>query len=140
MTFLDRCHHKLRALADFFDRLSKAFESGREYPVGFGPLTIGPGERATLKSVPEVPFRGRRLIIPSEIASMFVIRGIKIGMLNQLATSNALPGRMFTEFAKGVDLSCDKTILGQSIELDVENVFGSSATFTACLSGKSSSP
>ena len=108
---------------------------GREYPLGFGPVTITAGSSQIIITQPQVPFKGRRLIIPSDFAGAILVNDIKVGKNSQLATSNSLPGRMFTEFAVGVDLSLDTAQISQQVTLNVTNISGASVNFTASLTG-----
>jgi hypothetical protein len=108
---------------------------GREYPLGFGPTTITAGSSAIIITQPQVPFKGRRLIIPSDFAGAILINDIKVGKNSQLATSNSLPGRMFTEFAVGVDLGLDTAQISQQVTLNVTNISGATVNFSASLTG-----
>lgn len=109
----------------------------REYPIGFPTTTIASNTTNNAISIqPQVPFRGRRVIIPSDIAGAVLINDIKVGKNSMLAsTSGPLPGRMFSEFAVGVDLNLDTAQISQQVTLSVSNISLASLTFNAGMIG-----
>jgi hypothetical protein len=109
---------------------------GREYPLGFPATEIEPHRTVHVTSFPQVPFRGRRLVIPSDIAGAVLLEDLKVGKNSMFASANGhVPGRMFTEFAVGVDLNLDTAQISQQISLTVRNTSGSRIMFTASLIG-----
>lgn len=108
---------------------------GRVYTLGFPATVIAAGASATIVTQPQVPFKGHRLVIPSDFAGAVSITDLKVGKNSQFATSAAVPGRTFTEFAVGMDLGLDTAQISQQITLAVTNTSGSSITFTASLIG-----
>jgi len=107
----------------------------REYPLGFPQTAIAAGATATVTSNPQVPFRGRRLIIPSDIAGSVLINDLKVGKNSMFPTSNPVPGRAFTELGVGVDLNLDTAQISQLVSLNVTNTSGAAITFSAALIG-----
>lgn len=107
----------------------------REYPLGFPTTTIAALANAVLQTQPQVPFRGRRLVIPSDIAGAILVNDIKVGKNSMFPTSNPVPGRMFTEVGVGVDLNLDTAQISQIVSLNVTNTSGAAVIFNAGLIG-----
>jgi len=107
----------------------------REYPLGFPTTTIAAGASAVINAQPQVPFRGRRLIIPSDIAGSILITDLKIGKNSMFPTSNPVPGRAFTELGVGVDLNLDTAQISQIVSISVTNTSGAALDFNAALIG-----
>lgn len=107
----------------------------REYPLGFPTTTVNAGASATISAQPQVPFRGRRLLIPSDIAGSFLINDLKVGKNSMFPTSNPVPARAFTELGVGVDLNLDTAQISQLVSLSVENTSGANVDFNACIIG-----
>lgn len=109
----------------------------REFPLGFPTTAIAASASATVQTQPQVAFRGRRLLIPSDIAGAILINDLKVGQASQFTSSNPVPGRCFTELGVGVDLNLDTAQISQFISLSVENTSGASVTFNAAIIGSS---
>jgi hypothetical protein len=107
----------------------------REYPVGFPTTTIPAGATVSIFLQPQVPFRGRRLIVPSDIAGALLINDLKVGKNSQFATSGPVPARVYSEFGVGVDMNLDTAQISQQISLNVTNTSGAAVTFNAALLG-----
>jgi hypothetical protein len=107
----------------------------REYPLGFPTTAVAAGGTASIQTQPQVPFRGRRLIVPSYIAGSFLINDLRVGKNSMFPTSNPVPARAFTELGVGVDLNLDTAQISQLITLNVENTSGAQLEFNACLIG-----
>jgi len=107
----------------------------REYPLGFPTTAVGAGASATINAQPQVPFRGRRLIIPSDIAGAFLINDLKVGKNSMFPTSNPVPARAFTELGVGTDLNLDTAQISQLVSLSVTNTSGAALNFNAALIG-----
>jgi hypothetical protein len=107
----------------------------REYPLGFPTTTIAATTTTNVQASPQVPFRGRRLIIPSDFAGSILINDIKVGQASQFPASNPVPGRAFTELGVGVDLNMDTAQISQVVSLNVTNTSGGSVTFNAAIIG-----
>lgn len=108
----------------------------REFPLGFeSPTTIAPGATATITSRPQIPFRGERLIIPSDIAGSFSVLDLRVGKNSQFTSSGAVPARTFQENAVGIRLHLDTAQISQDVTLSVQNIGGAPQTFRASLIG-----
>lgn len=108
----------------------------REFPLGFeSPTTVAAGATATITSRPQIPFRGERLIIPSDIAGSFSILDLRVGKNSQFTSSGAVPGRTFQENSVGIRLQLDTAQISQDVTLSVQNVGGAPQTFRAALIG-----
>jgi hypothetical protein len=107
----------------------------REFPLGFPTTSIAAAATANIQTQPQVPFRARRLCIPSDIAGSILINDLKIGNASMFPNSNPVPGRMFTELGVGVDLNLDTAQISQVVSLNVTNTSGGAVTFNAGLIG-----
>jgi hypothetical protein len=110
-------------------------KKARQYPLGFPETAIAASASANVSATTQVLFRGRRLIVPSKIASSVLITDFKVGKNSQFPSSGPVPGRAFTESAVGVDLALDTAQVAQSITLSVENTSLASINFSAALLG-----
>jgi len=115
--------------------VSRHATKSRKYTQGFGPTVIAGGATVNIIVQPQVTFKGKRLVIPSDFAGVILINDLKIGNISQLPSSNPLPGRMFTEFAVGVEQDFDTAQISQQVSLSVTNTGGAPVTFTAGLLG-----
>jgi len=111
-------------------------QKSREFPLGFPETDIDAGGTADVTSFPQVPFRGERLIVPSDIAGLFSIDDIRVGKNSQLVASGPLPARAFSEVSVGVGVHLDTAQVSQQITLRVRNISGQTATFRAMLIGR----
>ena len=107
----------------------------REYPLGFPTTALAASTTATISAAPQIPFRGRRLLIPSDIAGSILINDIKVGQASQFPASNPVPGRAFTELGVGVDLNLDTAQISQVVSLNVTNTSGAAVSFNAAIIG-----
>lgn len=115
--------------------VNRAPTKSRLYPQGFGPTTIAAGATVNIIVQPQVAFKGKRLVIPSDFAGAVLVNDIKIGNNSQLPSSNPLPGRAFTEMAFGVNIDFDTAQISQQISMSITNTSGASITFSACIFG-----
>jgi hypothetical protein len=103
------------------------------------PAAVPAGDPLTSVTQPQKPFRGLRLVVPSDIAGAFVISNITVGMMPQLGSSSALqpiPARLFAE--NSVDSAFDDfdwCPTSESITVSGTNVSGAAETFRAALLG-----
>lgn len=107
----------------------------REYPLGFPTTAIPAGTTAIITSQPQVPFRARRLVIPSDIAGSILVNDLKIGKNSCFPSQNPVPGRMFAENAFGMDLNLDTAQISQVVVLNVTNTGKADLTFNAGIVG-----
>lgn len=108
---------------------------GREYPIGFGPVTCPVGTVVPITVQPQIVFRPERLIVPSDIAGQFDIVDIIVGKNPQVAANNPIAARTFDEQSVGVRLRMDTCQISQQIILRVTNVGGAPAVFRATMIG-----
>lgn len=109
----------------------------RRYPLGFPTTAVSAsGGTASASAQPQIPFRGERLIIPSDFAGALLITDVKVGKNSQLAAANPLPARAFTEFGWGVDMHLDTADISQFISLNLTNNSGNSVTFNGMFLGR----
>lgn len=107
----------------------------REYPLGFPTTAVAAATAATIQTQPQVPFRGRRLLIPSDIAGSFLINDLRVGKNSMFPSANPVPARAFTELGVGVDLNLDTAQISQTVALLVQNTSLAAQTFNACIIG-----
>jgi hypothetical protein len=108
----------------------------RRVPLGFSSeTTVLPGAQPRIISRPQVPMRFERLVIPSDIAGLFVVADLKVGNKSQLPASGDIPGRLFQENAVGIELQGDTAYAAIDVVIEVRNVSGAPAIFRAGLVG-----
>ena len=107
----------------------------RQFPLGFPTTVLAAGASAVITTQPQVTFRPRRLVIPSDIAGSILVNDLKVGKNSMFPSANPIPGRMFTEVGVGVDLQLDTAQISQAISLNVTNTSGGSITFNAGVIG-----
>lgn len=115
----------------------RAMTKSREYTLGFSgaPVAIAGGTSQVLKASPQVPFKARRLIIPSDVAGALVITNFVIGKNPVLVSADPVAARAYTELGVGVDLNCDTAQISQLISLSMQNTSGASVSVTPTLIG-----
>jgi hypothetical protein len=96
-------------------------ERARRFPLGFATTTVTSATVSTLSTQPQILFRPERLVIPSDFAGAFTITQIVVGQASQLAASNPLPARTYTEFGVGVDMHLDTADISQFVQLTLSN-------------------
>ncbi len=116
--------------------VSRTPQKSREFPLGFPETDIAAGATENVVTFPQIPFRGERLLVPSDICGLFSIDDIKVGKNSQLVASGPLPARCFSEVSVGVGLHLDTAQVSQQITLVVRNISGQAATFRAMLIGR----
>lgn len=108
----------------------------RQFPLGFeSAAAIAPGATAQITSRPQVPFRGERLTVPSDIAGSFSILDLRVGKNSQFVNAGAVPARVFQENATNMSLQCDTAQISQDVTISVQNIGGAPQTFRAALMG-----
>jgi hypothetical protein len=110
---------------------------GRKWWLGFASTSTvaASGGTASVSAQPQCLFKGKRLIVPSDIAGSFDISDIKIGQQSQLGSSGNIPARVFDERAVGVELDLDTAAVSQLISINVVNNSGAATTFKAAMLG-----
>ncbi|MCC6215936.1 MAG: hypothetical protein IT376_13810 [Polyangiaceae bacterium] len=112
----------------------------RRFPIGFQSDTpvgaFGSGtDTVEVKQSPQIAFRAERLVIPSEIASRFIIIDVKVGNRSQFVSSGAVPATVFSEVGEAVSLRMDTAQVSQEIVIRVQNISGGAETFRAAMVG-----
>jgi hypothetical protein len=115
--------------------VQRGVTKAREFPLGFPTTAIAATATANIQTQPQVPFRGRRMTIPSDIAGSILVNDLKIGNASMFPNSNPVPGRMFSELAVGIDLNLDTAQISQVVSLNVTNTSGGAVTFNAAIIG-----
>ena len=115
----------------------RALSKSREYTMGFAgaPVAIAGGAVANLKASPQVPFKGRRLIIPSDVAGALIILNLIVGKNPVLVSADAVAARAFTELGVGVDLNMDTAQISQVINLSLQNTSGATVSVVPTMIG-----
>lgn len=108
----------------------------RRYPLGFPSTTVVATLTAVTSAQPQIPFRGERLIIPSDFAGSLLINDIKVGKNSQLAAANPLPARAYTEFGWGTDMHLDTADISQFVTLNLENTSAHNVHFNGLILGR----
>ena len=93
----------------------------RQYPLGFVQLAVPASATSIVTSRPQVLFRGYRVIVPSTIATNFVITDIRVGKNSQLVQATELPASIFQENAFDIALTMDTAQISQDISVTVRN-------------------
>lgn len=109
----------------------------RTFPLGFlSNGAIGAGASVVIVSRPQVLFKGRRLVVPSDIAGDFSIDDVKVGKNSQFVAEGAIPARVLQENAFGVEMELDTAQISQDISLAITNISGAARVFRAALLGR----
>jgi len=108
----------------------------RRYPCGFPTTTVAAGGTATVIAQPQIPFRGERLVVPSDIAGALLITDVKVGKNSQLAAGNPLPARAYTEQGWGIDMHLDTADISQFVQLQLLNTSAHDLNFNALMLGR----
>lgn len=109
----------------------------RQTPLGFPTTSIATTVTTNVSAITQVLFRGRRLVIPSDIAASILVNDLRIGKNSQFSSTGPVSGRVFSEAAVGVDLSLDTAQVSQAIVLNVTNSSVGTIVFNAALLGDS---
>lgn len=97
----------------------------RLYPLGFTQLAVAASAQVTVTSRPQILFRGQRLVVPSTVASNFILLDIRVGKDSQFVQSTQIPCQVFIETAVGVLMTLDTAQIANDISLVVQNTDGS---------------
>ncbi len=107
----------------------------REYILGFGITLVPAGATVNIIQRPQVIFRPERVVIPSSIGGSFQVNDVKVGKNSQFTTSSSVPAVVFSETSFGVRLKMDTAQVSMDVSLNVTNVSGADANFTAAIIG-----
>ncbi len=115
----------------------------REYYLGFdsepeAPGGIAPGASLTVTALPQEPFVGLNLIVPSIQAPFFVINSITVGRVPQFVAVGAVSAEVFSSNSFRAFQTFDPADRGTQISINVTNIDTVDARrFTAALLGQS---
>jgi hypothetical protein len=108
----------------------------REFVLGFDSgAPIAAGAQQAITALPQVPFKGTRLVVPSDIAGLFLLNDLRVGKNSQFVSAGAVPARTFAENGVSVTLALDTAQVSQQIVISVTNFSGGPARFVASLIG-----
>jgi len=106
------------------------------WPLGFPTTTIPAGATIRIATQPQIPFRGRRLVLGAEeIASRLLVQDIRVGNTSYLCGCSAIPGAVFSDRAFPMWLKLPAAQVSQIVTLLLENVSGVNVSVTAMLQG-----
>lgn len=103
----------------------------RQWPFGIASLAMGTATSATTSITAQIVFTPVRLMLFETAAGDTTISTLVIGQRpQQVSTQYAIPSRVFQNTATDSLVSFDTATTGQSLILTVNNVSGSTTTFT----------
>lgn len=87
-----------------------------------GATTVAAGGAGTLAGQPQRLFKPTRLVIPSDVAGLFGVTGIFIGVQPQfVAINGSVPARTFSEAAFDTGFEGDTAQVNQQVSVNVAN-------------------
>lgn len=107
----------------------------RRQVIGHEPVTVAGGATAQVELKPQQLFRVERIFIPSEIASSFRLRDIRVGNQSQLLQAGSLPAQAFTEVSIDSYVDFDTADIGNTITLEFTNKTNEEKVFSSMLAG-----
>jgi hypothetical protein len=93
------------------------------------------GDTFQITTRPQLPFRGERVAVPSDLAGYFAITDIKVGNKSQFVAQGRIHSRTLSEQAVGVRMLLDTGNTSQDLIVLVENISGTDALFMASVFG-----
>lgn len=115
--------------------VNRPLDNVNRFPLGFGQTVVAAGGSATIRQQPQQLFRGKRLVIPSNIAPSFLVTDIRVGNRSQLPVAAGIPALAFSENGDNLAVNLDTCQTSMFIDLDVTNIGLVNQTFTAALFG-----
>jgi hypothetical protein len=106
-----------------------------DYVLGFGETVAKGRSRLIVSARPNVAFRPHLLVVPSDIASHFLVSSIKIGEGEQFASTGPVPAVLFTEKSFAVFLRMDVARPSDIVSVTVENTSDEAQVFKCGLVG-----
>jgi len=83
--------------------------------------TVAASGTGTLQNNPQRLFRPSRLVIPSDVAGLFSVLNLFIGVKPQLVATGGMPARLFSEQSFDTDFEGDTAQISQSVTVQVQN-------------------
>ena len=102
----------------------------------FGSIWVKARQTLFINTSTKMPFRVRRLLVPSSVAGHFMINGLMLGNLQLL--SNSYPAILFTETSTGISLRSEEVHWPHIITLSVTNMTQKGKWFQGALIGLAS--
>lgn len=93
------------------------------------------GASGSVIARPQRPFKGKRLVVTSDVCFFFTLPDIKVGQNSQNVASGVLPGGMFSEQAVNAFVDWDTADLGNEIQVFFTNVDALAHVFNAGVIG-----
>lgn len=117
---------------------STAAEVSAGIPIpGTSYVLVPAGATFTVSNQPQRPFRGGRLVVPSDVAGGFILNDIKVQGQNQnpLGDNLNVPCRALQENAEAVVFHLDTSDTNSKIAIQATNISGGPLFFSAMLVG-----
>lgn len=115
---------------------SREPQHAREVPLGFEATADTAAAAAfTVQNQPQIPFRVERLFVPSDIAGLFTLSDVRVGVISQFGGVGNVPARAFQENSVGCRLKGDTAQISQTISIQGTNISGAAARFRAMIVG-----
>lgn len=83
--------------------------------------TVAAAGTGTLQNNPQRLFKPSRLVIPSDVAGLFSVLNIFIGVKPQLVATGGMPGRLFSETSFDSGFEGDTAQISQAVSVQVQN-------------------
>ncbi len=116
----------------------KPFEAygARRFPLGgFRRNVTAALPTATITNAPQIPFRGERLIVPSNIGVDFDIVDVKVGNQSEFVAAGSIPALVFSEQGFDCGLRADTAYIAMTIAILVQNLAALDKDFAAAIIG-----
>jgi len=90
--------------------------------------TVAAAGTGTLQNNPQRLFKPSRLVIASDVAGLFSVQNLFVGVKPQLVATGSMPARLFSEQSFDTDFEGDTAQISQAISVQVTNTsLGTSA-------------
>lgn len=83
--------------------------------------TVAAAATGTLQNNPQRLFKPSRLVIPSDVAGLFSVLNIFIGVKPQLVATGGMPARLFSEQSFDTDFEGDTAQISQTVAVQIQN-------------------
>jgi hypothetical protein len=83
--------------------------------------TVAAGASGVLQNNPQRLFKPSRLVIPSDVAGLFSVQNIFVGVKPQLVATGSMPARLFSEQSFDTEFEGDTAQISQAISVQVTN-------------------
>lgn len=115
----------------------KKQQTAYSWPVPIDSITnVNPGTSRSITTNPQKLFKPERLVVPSNLASLFTIDDIKVGTRSQFAANGSLPASTFSEQAVAVPLDIETVQAAIDLVTDVTNISGGAVRFRGSWIGR----